>query len=81
MDKPAVPAAMTTTSNAVAASRAQMLGKTGASLRGLERWAAASWEVIGRGALHLKHSLLAAGFCQLQRGHCMGSEAGVLKPV
>ncbi|MNV82695.1 hypothetical protein D3C71_1764460 [compost metagenome] len=64
-------AAMKIASIAVAPSRGQMLGKTGALPTGAARCAGAAAGLTGRGALQLKHCLLAAGFCQLQRGHCM----------
>ncbi|MNT13945.1 hypothetical protein D3C72_1489300 [compost metagenome] len=74
MARPAVATAMKIASIAVAPSRGQMLGNTRAVPVLAARWTGALAALTGRGALQLKQSLLAAGFCQLQRGHCMGGE-------
>ncbi|MDH0736040.1 hypothetical protein [Achromobacter spanius] len=90
MIKTIIPTAMTMASMALAPSRAQMLGNTCALL--CADWAGAldagafdglffclpgaGAAETGNGAWQLKHCVLEAGFCQLQRGHCM--ETGIL---
>ncbi|MNV59399.1 hypothetical protein D3C71_1518180 [compost metagenome] len=71
-----IAATMNSPSMAVAPNRVQMLGNTGAFCAGAARLAGAAAGVAaaaltGKGAWQLKHRVLEAGFCQLQRGHCI----------